>query len=200
MDPMLACALPLATVRDRVLDAAEALVSSVGGANLTLDAVAHKAGISKGGLLYHYPNKDSLLLAMIDRHVDRLDRRCALMQRDLPGELASSDLKAWILGNLSPGPVHDATGAALFAAAACNPALLDGIRRRYAERVAQLTSLTDDFPLAAVIVLAVDGLMLGEALGMTPFTSEQRAQVVQQLLRLVEQAFGARSVPERTES
>ena len=29
--------------------------------DLTLDAVAKQAGISKGGLLYHYPNKEALL-------------------------------------------------------------------------------------------------------------------------------------------
>jgi len=62
----------------------------------------------------------------------------------------------------------------LLAAAANNPALLDGVRRSYAEHVAQLQSLGDGFARAAVILLAVDGLMLGEAWRVTPFTPEQR--------------------------
>jgi hypothetical protein len=38
---------------DRVLDAAEAVVVRQGIGNLTLEAVAAEAKISKGGLLYH---------------------------------------------------------------------------------------------------------------------------------------------------
>ncbi|MCD0167012.1 TetR/AcrR family transcriptional regulator, partial [Deinococcus sp. 12RED42] len=31
------------------------------GASLSLDAVARAAGVSKGGLLHHYPTRDALL-------------------------------------------------------------------------------------------------------------------------------------------
>ena len=38
-----------------------------GAGKLTLDAVAERAGLSKGGLLYNFPTKDALLQAMIQR-------------------------------------------------------------------------------------------------------------------------------------
>ena len=40
--------------RKRLLDAAAAVVRRDGAGALTLDAVAAEAGVSKGGLLYHF--------------------------------------------------------------------------------------------------------------------------------------------------
>ena len=178
----------LPAARGRILDAAEQLVADQGASNLTLDAVAQAAGVSKGGLLYHYPNKDALLAAMIERHCDELDERCARELEGLPADQPSSRLKASILGVLTPRAGREDVGAALLAAAANKPALLDGARARYAEHVAQLTASGGCFARSAVIMLAVDGLMLGEVWRLTPFTSEQRELIVKELLRLADEA------------
>lgn len=53
--------------RDAVLDAFEALLIEEGERAATLDAVAQRAGVSKGGLLYHFPNKEALIAALLDR-------------------------------------------------------------------------------------------------------------------------------------
>ena len=62
--------------QNRILDAAEHCVMEHGVANLTLDSVAARAGVSKGGLLYHYAGKDALVAALIARltlaHIVRL--------------------------------------------------------------------------------------------------------------------------------
>jgi AcrR family transcriptional regulator len=57
--------------RDAVLDAFEELLIDVGERAATLDAVAKRAGVSKGGLLYHFPNKEALIAATLER-LDRL--------------------------------------------------------------------------------------------------------------------------------
>jgi len=185
---MQATAPVLPAARGRILDAAEQLVADHGASKLTLDAVAQAAGVSKGGLLYHYPNKDALLAAMIERHCDDLDERCARELEGLPADQPSSRLKASILGVLTPRAGREDVGAALLAAAANKPALLDGARARYAEHVAQLTASGGCFARSAVIMLAVDGLMLGEVWRLTPFTSEQRDLIVKELLRLADEA------------
>ncbi len=59
--------------RDRILDAAEELIAA-GQVPPSLEAVAAAAGVSKGGLLYHF-DKRSLLTALIVRAVDRADDR-----------------------------------------------------------------------------------------------------------------------------
>jgi AcrR family transcriptional regulator len=185
---MLAQTSPPGAARERILDAAEKLVVRDGAGHLTLDAVAQAAGVSKGGLLYHYPNKDALLAAMIERHCDDLDERCARELEGLPADQPSSRLKASILGVLTRRAGHEDLGAALLAAAANKPALLDGARARYADHVAQLTASGGCFARSAVIMLAVDGLMLGEVWRLTPFTSEQRELIVKELLRLADEA------------
>ena len=47
--------------RQLILETAKTLVLADGFNSLTLEAVAKKAGISKGGLLYHFPNKEKLI-------------------------------------------------------------------------------------------------------------------------------------------
>ena len=48
-----------------ILIAAADIVKEEGVAKLTLEAVAKKAGLSKGGLLYHYSNKEALIKGMV---------------------------------------------------------------------------------------------------------------------------------------
>lgn len=55
------------TTRDRLLDAFETLLVTVGSRAATLDAVAAEATVSKGGLLYHFHSKDALVEGMLTR-------------------------------------------------------------------------------------------------------------------------------------
>lgn len=57
----------MTSARERILDAYEELLALEGERYATLDAVAAKAGVSKGGLLYHFPAKDELSAALCDR-------------------------------------------------------------------------------------------------------------------------------------
>lgn len=53
--------------RDAILDAFEELLIQAGERSATLDAVATRAGVSKGGLLYHFPKKHVLITALFER-------------------------------------------------------------------------------------------------------------------------------------
>ncbi|WP_085477436.1 TetR/AcrR family transcriptional regulator [Rathayibacter oskolensis] len=65
--------MPPAPARDRVLDAFEELLTEQGERSATLDAVARSAGVSKGGLLYHFPSKDALVDGLLERLDERLE-------------------------------------------------------------------------------------------------------------------------------
>lgn len=56
---------PLA--RERVLDAFESILIADGERAATLDATAKAAGVSKGGLLYHFGSKDELAAGLLER-------------------------------------------------------------------------------------------------------------------------------------
>lgn len=68
-------------VRRQLLDEAARLALEQGLAGLTLKAVAQRAGVSKGGLLHHFPSKHALLEAMCDEFLQQLDRRIAACMR-----------------------------------------------------------------------------------------------------------------------
>lgn len=62
-----------ATTRERILAAACRLVREEGVGRLTLDAVSRASGVSKGGLLYHFPSKEDLIAGMVQYLADRFD-------------------------------------------------------------------------------------------------------------------------------
>jgi AcrR family transcriptional regulator len=179
----------LTPARDRILEAAERVVGDIGAARLTLDGVAQAAGVSKGGLLYHFPSKESLLGALAQRYVDTLDRCVDSAKLDLDESDRSRELKACILGVLGNDPRSKAMGAALLAAAANDPALVEVIRERVARYTQGLIGADVNFARAAIASLAVDGLKLRESLRISPFSAEQRAQIVEELLRIADEAF-----------
>ncbi|WP_417564519.1 TetR/AcrR family transcriptional regulator [Microbacterium sp.] len=59
--------------RASVLDAFEQILIADSERAATMDAVARAAGVSKGGLLYHFASKDALEAGMIDRLDELVD-------------------------------------------------------------------------------------------------------------------------------
>ncbi len=62
-------------VRARLLTAAAQETVERGLAAITLEAVARRAGVSKGGLLHHFPSRTALIKALYQEILDGLDRR-----------------------------------------------------------------------------------------------------------------------------
>ncbi|WP_017606624.1 TetR/AcrR family transcriptional regulator [Nocardiopsis alkaliphila] len=56
--------------RDRLLDALQEILVGEGYSAVTLEAVARDAGVSKGGLLYHFPSKAALMNGLVERLVE----------------------------------------------------------------------------------------------------------------------------------
>src|SRR5262249_36166714 len=73
-----------ALVRRQLLQVAARLASEQGIAALTLDAVSGASGVSKGGLLHHFPNKNALLDALFDRLLEGLDADIEEIMRSDP--------------------------------------------------------------------------------------------------------------------
>ncbi|MCC6661872.1 MAG: TetR/AcrR family transcriptional regulator [Phycisphaerales bacterium] len=159
-----------ATLRDRVLDAAEAVVVRQGIANLTLDAVAAEAGMSKGGLLHHYHTKDRLVEGLVTRCAENW-RACSTRAYECaaagPGRMARtllshlSDAEAWT-------EQCQRSSSAVFAALAQNPALIEPMRAVYSDLRDRLAA--DGLPpgVGETVVAAMDGLWLYRVLGLRP--------------------------------
>ncbi|UUU28474.1 TetR/AcrR family transcriptional regulator [Streptomyces sp. CA-210063] len=64
--------LPLAERREEILKAATELIASSGFKGVPLEAFATACGMTKAGMLHHFPSKDALLVAVLERR-DELD-------------------------------------------------------------------------------------------------------------------------------
>ena len=171
----------------KLLDAAERLVLEVGVGQLTLAAVARAAGVSKGGLLYHFPSKEELLKAMVGRYARRFEQDWdALATRD--PEARGRHTRGYI--NATLGEVEntqqglDSLGASLIAAIANDPRLLDPIRRHYGAWQSAIEDDGLDPVLATVLRFAIDGLWMTEVFGFAKLPPELRGQVVERLMAL----------------
>jgi AcrR family transcriptional regulator len=175
--------------RERILEAAERVVAEVGAARLTLDLVAQAAGVSKGGLLYHFPSKESLLGALAQRYVQSMEQCIEAAKGSIGEHDHSRDLKACIVGILGSDPRSKAMGAAFLATAANDLTLLEVIRERLVAYNQELAGSSADFPRAAIVTLAIDGLMMRESLRISPFSDLQREQVVSELMKIADESY-----------
>jgi AcrR family transcriptional regulator len=169
--------------KDAILAAAETVVAEAGAAHLTLDAVAAQAGLSKGGLLYHYPSKEALLQGMLSRLLDRVDSDRRRFQTEL-GDSPAADLQAHILAGFNQHPGQDRVSAAMLAAGANDPRLLEPVRDWQRQHFEQLAKSKAHPTRAAVIMLAVDGLWLNDLLRTSPLDAHDREHVLTELLAL----------------
>lgn len=170
--------------RDAMLLAAEAVVIESGATRLTLDAVAKKAGASKGGVLYHFPTKDALLEALVERLVTQNERAHHAAIESLPKN-PSRTLKGYVVNSLGD-PLHtDRVSGALLAAISGEPRLLERVRSYFAARFPRLARGVP-FERAAIVHLATEGLWFMELMQISPFTARQRERVAQSLLRLAD--------------
>jgi AcrR family transcriptional regulator len=161
------------------------VVLAEGAQGLTLEATAREAGVSKGGLLYHFPSKEALIGGMIEQFCVGFE---AALERELladpqsgPGRWARAYIRASFSSDAMLG---SEAGAALLAAVAAAPELLDGVRVHFARWQAQAEA--DGLPpaLATLLRLAVDGAWFADLLEFAPAKGDLRAQLVEQLVRL----------------
>jgi AcrR family transcriptional regulator len=166
--------------RERLLDAAVAVVRRAGAQGLTLEAVAAEAGVSKGGLLYHFASKRQLLDALVARWLDAWQAEMdADEHRDgfVPAFVRASHLGA-------AGGEERAAETALLAAMVAEPEVLAAARDRYATWQDRVEREGGDPVAATVARLAADGLWLADLLGLAPPQGELREAVLARLLDL----------------
>ncbi|GAA5028024.1 TetR/AcrR family transcriptional regulator [Microbacterium fluvii] len=147
--------------RDSVLDAFEQLLISDGARAATMDATARAAGVSKGGLLYHFASKDALAAGVIER-------LSALVTDDVDAiRTAPEGPVAFFLRSsvMADDPLDRAIIAvsrlAQAGSAAANAALRE-MRERWEEA---LRPHVRDQAALDLVILVSDGLYFNNALG-----------------------------------
>jgi AcrR family transcriptional regulator len=171
--------------RSLILAAASTVVNNSGIEKLTLDAVAAEAGVSKGGLLHHFPNKDALIQSMVsgitnDFVVD-VQTRAAQDTRN-QGKWSRAYLQSTVEADKNEQGMNVALNAALFT----NRDLLEELREQYSVWQHNIENDGLDPVVSSIVRLAVDGLWLSEVFGIGEIGDEMRGKVIRKLLDMLE--------------
>lgn len=174
--------------KNAILMAVSEIVREEGVASLTLEAVAKRAGISKGGLLYHYPSKDALIKGMVKEwtglYFESIE---SLVNND------SKEKGKWIRAYVNTSfsdlenDHYKHLNAALTAALFINPDLLNEFNEKNDLLYANMLGDGID-PLQITLArLLVDGLWFAEIYGISPLTEEMKTQVLSELRKLIQE-------------
>ncbi|WP_043670582.1 TetR/AcrR family transcriptional regulator [Clavibacter michiganensis] len=177
------------SARDRILDAFEELLVQQGERGTTLEAVAAAAGVSKGGLLYHFGGKEALVEGL-------LARMATLARADVERlrQAERGPVDRWIRGSLSTATPFDRAYVATSRLAQGNhPRARDALTHLQEEWAAVILEAVGDPAVARAVLLIGDGLYYNSALQPWLGGSAPADDALDELIRVVDDLVRIRS-------
>lgn len=172
--------------RESVLDAFESLLIDEGERAATMDAAARAAGVSKGGLLYHFASKDALEQALLERLSSLVDADVAAMSTAPEGPVAFFLRTSVMDGD----PLDRALIAASRLAQGGHPGATEAMRYVRARWEEALRPHVRDETALALVLLVSDGLYFNNALTVAGAAGPvPRGAAMDALVTLVESAI-----------
>ncbi|GAB4214192.1 MAG: TetR/AcrR family transcriptional regulator [Roseiflexaceae bacterium] len=165
--------------REEILRAAEQLVAREGVKRLTIESVATEAGLSRGGVLYHFPSKEALIQGMVARLVD-------LFQQGLDAVVAADPeprgrfTRAYARVTLLPSEEVALMAGGLLAGLAYDPRLLAPLHERLLEWQRRSEAELDPTD-AAIVRLTAHALWTNGLLLPNQLDPELRKAIVERL-------------------
>ncbi|MCF4007136.1 TetR/AcrR family transcriptional regulator [Corynebacterium uropygiale] len=172
--------------REAILKAEVAIIDDAGPDALTYESLAARSGFSKSGLVYHFPSREELMLAIHAYLAESWEQELlrAAGVEDVTQLSEAERLRAVVLS---------------FSTAASLPELLLQIEAVRHPEAAAIWRAVDErwMPKPATILdgptrraaylvqLMADGLFLHDHLHVTPLTREQRAALTEAVLQLI---------------
>jgi AcrR family transcriptional regulator len=167
--------------KNLILSAACRVILDKGAAALTLEAVAKEAGISKGGLLYHFPSKDLLIEGMIKYQIDGME---AMLEQEMSRN-GGNFLLAYVQVCIKQDIEQNRIAQSLFAAIASNIELLKPLEMRYVEWQNRAIAAAPSPETGTLVRLAMDGLWISDLLNLAPPQEEMRKKLTDTILLLL---------------
>lgn len=179
-----------------ILDAAERAVVRNGAANLTLDAVAIEAGISKASVIYDYKTKHQLMKAVIERRIASEEKRVGQIIADL-GAVKNAAIHGQIAA-AALVPADDARAVALNigAALALDHELRQPIEEYYSRLIAAIQETSGNSRGSMLAFLALEGLRTLEWQDFHAWPDDERRRILQDIAWLAD----AEPAPEKPET
>lgn len=173
------------TSRKKILAAAADLAREAGPGSLSLDAVAHKAGVSKGGLLYNFPTKAKLMQGLVEEYLSEFEARLDAATEPGEGGKAEGLIPAYFRLSATECARSKPGASWVFAAMAEDPDFLKPIRafnRRLLDRLKAEASNPAALLTAWLVIEGLRSLQLFES---DILSEEERATIVEALIKSV---------------
>jgi len=160
------------TTKDRIIAAAMDITQAKGARHLTIDAVTVKTGLSKGGVLYHFPSKTALLEGLVKQTVLQFSAqiqayRCVMVGAPNPTLQALVQWLACMLDQKQSLPT------ALLAASAEDPELLKPVRAEFDNLWQMIRAEATDLPTVQIMWCALNGVHYLEMFQLAPDGTRQ---------------------------
>ncbi len=165
--------------RERILRAATELAREIGPAHLSLDAVAARAGLSKGGLLYSFPTKAKLLEAVVEEYMKEHEHAMEVqetLQKGHKNRVARAFLDVYRVQADDEPPA-----CGVLAALAEDPGFMVPVRRYHRAFLDRMIKDTTDSDTALIVYLAVAGLECSKLMECEILNDEEQRAVLVRL-------------------
>lgn len=167
---------------DAILIAASQVIAQDGAGKLTMDAVARQAGLSKGGVLYHFPSKNALLECMLNALLARIEER-----RQAPGK--KSKLSG-MLDSIDPQDESErAMSLAILATAAQKPELLAPAKAYFSQVSEEVSAETKDPDITKILLLALEGMRFLNMLELNPWSNSESKQILKRMHQMADEVI-----------
>jgi AcrR family transcriptional regulator len=188
------------STRKTILDAANRVVQERGVDRLTLELTAHEAGLSKGGLLYHFPSKEALIKGMIQDYLDRFTADFNATAQQEAEQTPGRWTRSYLYTTYEDKQRSPSMSSGLLAAVATNPTLLSPMQQTFEEWVRLLVKDGIDSTTAIIVRLAVDGLWMVDLFGFAPPDPVMREKVLRALDGMIQAQTSESDVKEESAS
>lgn len=174
-----------ADTKAKILEATARIINEEGVFSLTLEAVAKVAGVSKGGLLYHFPSKESLLEGMVNYLTQNFVTSMNATVKEDAVEIGKWT-RAYTNLTFNQEKEDVDMNTAFLAAVATNPELLKPMAEGFQELYSHIENDGIDSTIATIVRLAVDGVYFNQLFGMQ-LEDDTRKRVLEHLISLTEE-------------
>lgn len=157
-----------------LLEAARHVVVDRGAANLTLEAVASDAGISKASVLYDYKSKDALVHALVSSKLDAAAKKIEQAKEALGnGKDAAIHARIAVANEFRPSRDDRSVAIAVISAMAGNAALRETGQAFYRAAVDDVVATASRPRGAMLAFLALEGLYKVDFLGFLEWSQDE---------------------------
>lgn len=156
----------------------------IGPAHLSLDAVAARAGLSKGGLLYSFPTKAKLLEAVVEEYMKEHERSMEVQETLQVGD--KNRVARAFLDVSRIEADQEPQNCGVLAALVENPDFIIPVRHYHRQLVDRMTADATDPVTVLIAYLATTGIECSRLLDCEVLTEEEQLSVFSRLELMLE--------------